>query len=48
MKHTGLHKMDPKRLAVIWLTPASNLDTLLLLAKAMVSQLCMEEVVAKF
>ena len=42
-KHKGLQKMDLKRLAVIWLTPASNLDTLLLLAKAMVSQLCMED-----
>ena len=42
-KLKGLQKMDFKRLAVIWLTPASNLDTLVLLAKAMVSQLCMED-----
>ena len=42
-KLKGLQKIGFKRLALIWLTPASNLDTLLLLAKAMVSQLCMEE-----
>ena len=42
-KFKGLQKIDFKRLAMIWLTPASNLDTLLLLAKAMVSQLCMED-----
>ena len=42
-KFKGLQKSDFKRLAMIWLTPASNLDTLVLLAKAMVSQLCMED-----
>ena len=39
----GLQKMASKRVAVIWLTPASILDTLLLLAKAMVSQLWIED-----